>query len=135
MRRNGSRYRPDSIQAELERSITTAQGRNYTVESLHTEHSGDLGYDTEDSTSRFRRQLPYRVKKNPWRTEDCDACRHSQSTVEIGASVALPPGQKLDTQSIILLNLHPEEPVMRGRYHELRRYPCGSFPHPPRHCR
>jgi ketosteroid isomerase-like protein len=84
MRRNGSLHRPDSIQAELERSITRAQGRSYTVESLHTEHSGDLGYDTEDFTSRFRRHLPYRVKKNAWRMEDCGACLHSQSAVEIG---------------------------------------------------
>ena len=46
MRRNGSIHNRDSIRADLERSITTAQGRNYTVESLHAEHSGDLGYDT-----------------------------------------------------------------------------------------
>jgi ketosteroid isomerase-like protein len=46
MRRNGSVHNRDSIQADLERSIATAQGRNYAVESLHAEHSGDLGYDT-----------------------------------------------------------------------------------------
>ena len=46
MRRNGSVHSRDSIQAELERSIATGQGHNYTVESLHAEHSGDLGYDT-----------------------------------------------------------------------------------------
>ena len=46
MRRNGSIHNLDSIRADLERSITSAQGRNYTVESLHAEHSGDLGYDT-----------------------------------------------------------------------------------------
>ena len=45
MRRNGSVHNRDSILAELQRSIT-AEGRNYTVHSLHTEHSGDLGYDT-----------------------------------------------------------------------------------------
>lgn len=46
MRRNGSVHNRDSIQADLERSVASAQGRNYTVESLHAEHSGDLGYDT-----------------------------------------------------------------------------------------
>ena len=46
MRKNGSVHNRDSIQAELERSITTARGHNYTAESLHAEHSGDLGYDT-----------------------------------------------------------------------------------------
>ena len=45
MRRNGSVHNRDSILAELQRSIT-AEARNYTVHSLHTEHSGDLGYDT-----------------------------------------------------------------------------------------
>ena len=44
MRRNGSVHNRDSIQAELQRSIT-AEARNYTVHSLHTERSGDLGYD------------------------------------------------------------------------------------------
>ena len=44
MRRNGSVHNRDSIQAELQRSIT-AGARNYTVHSLHTERSGDLGYD------------------------------------------------------------------------------------------
>jgi hypothetical protein len=48
MRRNGSVHNRDSIQAELERSITAARGHNYTLESLHAEHSGDLGYDTGD---------------------------------------------------------------------------------------
>lgn len=46
MRKSGSVHNRDSIQAELERSITTARGHNYTVESLHAEHNGDLGYDT-----------------------------------------------------------------------------------------
>ena len=46
MRRNGSVHNRDSIQADLERSITTAQGHNYTAESLHAEYSGDVGYDT-----------------------------------------------------------------------------------------
>jgi ketosteroid isomerase-like protein len=45
MRRNGSVHNRDSILAELQRSIT-AEARNYTVHSLHAEHSGDLGYDT-----------------------------------------------------------------------------------------
>jgi ketosteroid isomerase-like protein len=46
IRKNGSVHSRDSIQAELSRSITAAQGHNYTVESLHTEYTGDLGYDT-----------------------------------------------------------------------------------------
>jgi ketosteroid isomerase-like protein len=45
MRRNGSVHNRDSIQAELERSITAA-AHNYTVESLHAESTGNLGYDT-----------------------------------------------------------------------------------------
>ncbi len=45
MRRNGSVHNRDSIQAELQRSIT-AEAYNYTVHSLHAERSGDLGYDT-----------------------------------------------------------------------------------------
>jgi ketosteroid isomerase-like protein len=45
MRRNGSVHSRDSIQAELQRSITR-EAHNYTVESLHTEATGDLGYDT-----------------------------------------------------------------------------------------
>ena len=46
IRKNGSVHSRDSIQAELSRSITAARGHNYTVESLHTEYAGDLGYDT-----------------------------------------------------------------------------------------
>ena len=45
MRRSGSVHNRDSILAELKRSILV-QARNYTLESLHAEHSGDLGYDT-----------------------------------------------------------------------------------------
>jgi ketosteroid isomerase-like protein len=45
MRRNGSVHSRDSIQAELQRSINS-EARNYSVQSLHTESSGDLGYDT-----------------------------------------------------------------------------------------
>jgi ketosteroid isomerase-like protein len=45
MRRNGSVHNRDSILAELQRSITV-EARNYTVQSLHAERSGDLGYDT-----------------------------------------------------------------------------------------
>ena len=46
MRRSGSLHNRDSIQADLQRSITAAQARNYIVQSLHSESSGDLGYDT-----------------------------------------------------------------------------------------
>lgn len=46
MRGNGSVHNRDSIQADVQRSITTAQGHNYTVQSLQAEGSGDLGYDT-----------------------------------------------------------------------------------------
>jgi hypothetical protein len=45
MRRNGSVHNRDSIMAELQRSIT-AEAHNYVVESLHSEGSGELGYDT-----------------------------------------------------------------------------------------
>jgi hypothetical protein len=40
MRRNGSVHNSDSILAELQRSLT-AEAHNYTVQSLHTERSGD----------------------------------------------------------------------------------------------
>ena len=46
MRRSGSVHNRDSIQADLERSITAAQARNYTAQSLHSESTGNLGYDT-----------------------------------------------------------------------------------------
>jgi ketosteroid isomerase-like protein len=45
MRRNGSVHSRDSIQAELQRSISR-EAQNYVVKSLHAESSGDLGYDT-----------------------------------------------------------------------------------------
>jgi hypothetical protein len=45
MRRNGSVHSRDSIQAELQRSITR-EAQNYVLESLHAEATGDLGYDT-----------------------------------------------------------------------------------------
>jgi ketosteroid isomerase-like protein len=45
MRRNGSVHSRDSIQAELQGSITR-EAHNYTVQSLHAEVSGDIGYDT-----------------------------------------------------------------------------------------
>ena len=46
MRGNGSVYSRDSIEAELSRSIIAARAHNYTVESLHTEYTGNLAYDT-----------------------------------------------------------------------------------------
>jgi ketosteroid isomerase-like protein len=52
MRGNGSVHNRDSILAELQRSIT-AEAHNYTVHSLHTEHSGDLGYDTGIYNEKF----------------------------------------------------------------------------------
>ena len=45
MRWDGSVHGRDSILAEMRRSIT-AGAHNYSVNSLHTERSGDLGYDT-----------------------------------------------------------------------------------------
>lgn len=45
MRRNGSVHNRDSIEAELQRSITAEAG-NYVVHSLRADSSGDLGYDT-----------------------------------------------------------------------------------------
>jgi len=56
MRRNGSVHNRDSILAELQRSVT-AGARNYTLDSLHAEHSGDLGYDT----GIFNENLPHHV--------------------------------------------------------------------------
>ena len=46
LRGNGSLHNRESIQAEWQRSITSVQGSNYRVKSLHSEGSGDLGYDT-----------------------------------------------------------------------------------------
>ena len=56
MRRNGSVHNRDSILAELQRSIT-AEGHNYVVQSLHSEHSGDLGYDTGIYNEDFPRHV------------------------------------------------------------------------------
>jgi ketosteroid isomerase-like protein len=56
MRGNGSLHNRDSILAELQRSIT-AQAHNYTVHSLHSEHSGDIGYDTGMYNEKFPNHL------------------------------------------------------------------------------
>jgi len=56
MRRNGSVHNRDSIVAELQRSIS-AQAHNYTLDSLHAEHSGDLGYDT----GIYNENLPHHI--------------------------------------------------------------------------
>jgi ketosteroid isomerase-like protein len=56
MRGNGSLHNRDSIQAELQRSVT-AQAHNYTVHSLHAEPSGDLGYDTGIYNEKFPNHL------------------------------------------------------------------------------
>ena len=56
MRRNGSVHNSDSILAELQRSLT-AEAHNYTVQSLHTERSGDLGYDT----GMYNEDFPHHV--------------------------------------------------------------------------
>lgn len=56
MRRNGSVHNRDSILAELQRSITN-EARNYTLDSLHTEHSGDIGYDTGIYNENFPHHL------------------------------------------------------------------------------
>jgi ketosteroid isomerase-like protein len=56
MRRNGSVHNRDSILAELKRSILI-QARNYTLESLRAEHSGDLGYDTGIYNEDFPRHV------------------------------------------------------------------------------
>jgi hypothetical protein len=45
MRWDGSVHGYDSILAEMQRSINGG-AHDYVVHSLHTEHSGDLGYDT-----------------------------------------------------------------------------------------
>lgn len=56
MRRNGSVHNRDSILAELKRSIIN-QARNYALESLHAEHSGDFGYDTGIYNENFPHHL------------------------------------------------------------------------------
>lgn len=56
MRGNGSVHNCDSIQAELQRSIT-AEAHNYVVHSLHAEHTGDLGYDTGMYNENFPNHL------------------------------------------------------------------------------
>jgi ketosteroid isomerase-like protein len=56
MRRRGSVHNRDSILAELKRSILV-QARNYTLESLHAEHSGDIGYDTGIYNEDFPRHV------------------------------------------------------------------------------
>ena len=45
MRWDGTVHEYDSILAEMQRSIAGG-AHNYVVHSLHTERSGDLGYDT-----------------------------------------------------------------------------------------
>jgi len=45
MRRNGSVHSRDSIQAEIQRSISR-EAHDYTLASLHAENAGGLGYDT-----------------------------------------------------------------------------------------
>src|ERR1700704_4862947 len=57
MRGNGSLHNRESIQAEWQRSITI-EARNYVVESLHSEGSGDIGYDTGMYNVDLPRHLP-----------------------------------------------------------------------------
>jgi len=57
MRRNGSLHNRDSILADLQRSISAAQGHNYVAYSLHAESSGDLGYDT----GAYNEDFPHHV--------------------------------------------------------------------------
>src|SRR5581483_7499413 len=45
MRWDGTVHGRDSIQAEMDRSIAGG-AHNYVVHSLHSERSGELGYDT-----------------------------------------------------------------------------------------
>lgn len=56
MRRNGSVHNRDSILTELKRSVD-ARANNYTVQSLHSEHFGELGYDT----GVYNENLPHRT--------------------------------------------------------------------------
>ena len=46
MRKNGTVHNRESIQADLDRSINAARGHNYVVQSLRTEGSGNIVYDT-----------------------------------------------------------------------------------------
>lgn len=46
MRKSGTVHNRESIQADLDRSINTARGRQYVVHSLRTEGSGNIVYDT-----------------------------------------------------------------------------------------
>ena len=69
MRRNGSVHNSDSILAELQRSLT-AEAHNYTVQSLHTERSGDR---------RFR--APANLRPTAW-SRHAPRTSVSQATLE-----------------------------------------------------
>ena len=56
MRRSGSVHNRDSILADLQRSIAT-EAHHYVVYSLHSEGSGDLGYDT----GAYNEDFPHHV--------------------------------------------------------------------------
>jgi ketosteroid isomerase-like protein len=87
MRGNGSVHNRDSILAELQRSIT-AQAKNYTVHSLHAEHSGDLGYDT----GIYNENLPHHVAEGNYLI----VVKRIEGEWKIVAHAAVPnPRQKL----------------------------------------
>jgi ketosteroid isomerase-like protein len=87
MRGNGSVHNRDSILAELQRSIT-AEAKNYTVHSLHTEHSGDLGYDT----GIYNENLPHHVAEGNYLI----VVKRIEGEWKIVAHAAVPnPRQKL----------------------------------------
>ena len=57
MRRNGTVHNRESIQADLDRSINAARGRQYIVHSLRTEGSGNIVYDT----GMYNEDFPHHV--------------------------------------------------------------------------
>ena len=57
MRRNGSVHSRDSILAELQRSIT-AEARNYTIQTLHAESSGDFGLPSQSLSRGSAHLIP-----------------------------------------------------------------------------
>ena len=73
MRWDGTVHGYDSILAEMQRSIT-AGAHDYVVHSLHTEHSGDMGYDTgaynvtlRDRVIEGNYVLVYKRMKGQWK--------------------------------------------------------------------
>jgi hypothetical protein len=79
MRRNGSVHSRDSILAELQGSIS-ADAHNYVVQSLHSEHTEDFGYDT----GIYNEDFPHHVSEGNY-------LMGSKGSKESGRSWRMPP--------------------------------------------